>query len=165
MPYAYGADDPVLSADPSGLCALGLSVGSGAGAGMYATTDEMPDGDAAEGPAPLPPPPSTDSGPATGDGPTDDQPSVQKGGAIGSIVKWPTGQSEAGADATNRMADCLTSEQVKDWQAQGLTRDGVERQLKLYETSASDPVKVQKNVVLLPRLNLMRRIIELWPTT
>jgi hypothetical protein len=45
----------------------------------------------------------------------------------------------------------------------GLTRAGVEKQLRLYETAARNAYRVSQNPLLLPRMELMQRILELWP--
>ena len=57
----------------------------------------------------------------------------------------------------------LTRAQVQAFANQGLTKQWVQSQLKLYGKAVLDAAKVDKNVNLLPRKELMEKILYLWP--
>lgn len=79
------------------------------------------------------------------------------------IIGWGTGQSAAAVQQTLRVAQSLTPDVVRRMVEQGLSKGWVLEQLALYERSAQVGHKVVHNAQLLPRLELMRRLIELWP--
>jgi RHS repeat-associated protein len=81
--------------------------------------------------------------------------------AAGKIIGWPTGQ--AAAEQTAAMARGLTSEQVAAMRAQGLNRATVESLRTAYQRAIQQGGKKLLNTQLLPRAQLMDRILELWP--
>ncbi len=80
--------------------------------------------------------------------------------AAGRIIGWPTQQQNAGLTA--EMARGLTAEQVAEMRAMGLNRATVENLRAQYQ-AAIDAGKAASNAQLQPRLQLMERILELWP--
>ena len=61
------------------------------------------------------------------------------------------------------MARNLTVEQVAGMQAQGLNRATVEHLRAVYQKTIETGGKKLQNEQLLPRAQLMDRILELWP--
>jgi hypothetical protein len=61
------------------------------------------------------------------------------------------------------MASNLTSEQVAAMEAQGLNRATVESLRATYQRAIETGGKKLLNTQLLPRAQLMDRILELWP--
>ena len=57
----------------------------------------------------------------------------------------------------------LTRAQVQAFANQGLTKQWVQSQLKLYGKALFAATKSSKNVNLLPRKELMEKILYLWP--
>jgi hypothetical protein len=88
-------------------------------------------------------------------------PQILSNQAAGKIIGWPTGQ--AAAEQTAAMARNLTSEQVAAMQAQGLNRATVESLRGAYQKAIETGGKKLANTQLLPRAQLMDRILELWP--
>ena len=80
--------------------------------------------------------------------------------AVGAIVRWGTGQ--AGAAITRQQAQNLTRASVKEMQRKGLTRRAVQDLLKKYEASLAEGGLRAANTQLVPRINLMKKILELW---
>jgi hypothetical protein len=81
--------------------------------------------------------------------------------AAGKIIGWPTGQAAAGR--TVEMARNLTAEQVAAMQARGLNRATVESLRGTYQKAIEAGGAKLRNEQLLPRAQLMDRILELWP--
>src|SRR5690606_19893520 len=81
--------------------------------------------------------------------------------AAGKIIGWPTGQ--AAAARTAEMARTLTAEQVAAMRAQGLNRATVEHLRATYQKAIETGGAKLRNQQLLPRAQLMDRILELWP--
>ena len=84
-------------------------------------------------------------------------------GQGGEIIGWGTSNSAEAVRQTETVTQNLTPETVRAMQARGLTRDWVVRNLAKYEAAAATGGDKLRNAQLLPRLNLMRRLLELWP--
>jgi RHS repeat-associated protein len=84
--------------------------------------------------------------------------------AAGQIIGWGSGQGAAGVQATRQVTQTLTKEAVKEMIEKGLTRSTVEGLENQYARAAVDAAKSAANPEQLPaRLELMRKILELWP--
>ena len=92
---------------------------------------------------------------------------------IGKIIGWGEGavaQTEEGVAITKAVTEKLTSEQVQLWAKQGLTKEWVEKQLAAYtkaiekgaKQAAGAGAKALNNKQLLPRKELMEKILSLW---
>lgn len=90
----------------------------------------------------------------------------------GELVHWGSGQGAAGVAETEAAARGLTSEGVRQMVEDGLTRPWVEsmaatyeRMIGAYEKAAAEGTKlgVDVNKQLVPRLELMKGILDLWP--
>jgi len=57
----------------------------------------------------------------------------------------------------------LTEASIEDLAAQGVSREWVADQLIQYAEAVDNPVKLAANAQLLPRIQLMLRLLELWP--
>jgi hypothetical protein len=80
------------------------------------------------------------------------------------IIGWGEGNAAQRVKQTEDVTAGLTRDKVKEMiTKRGLTKESVLENIKLYENAATDPVKVAKNTQLLPRLNLLKRLLELWP--
>jgi RHS repeat-associated protein len=79
----------------------------------------------------------------------------------GDIIQWPTGQGSA--QLTAEMARDLTAEQVASMQAKGLNLATVEALRSQYGRALEAGGRKLSNEQLVPRTQLMDRIIELWP--
>ena len=94
---------------------------------------------------------------------------LTRAGDIGEqIVKWGRGQGADDVAQTIARTRGLTSDGVREMAKQGLTREWVEKQLSLYRKAlekGGDKLRNDKlrNEQLLPRRELMERILELWP--
>ncbi|HET7464047.1 MAG TPA: RHS repeat-associated core domain-containing protein [Longimicrobium sp.] len=82
---------------------------------------------------------------------------------FGELIGWGTGQTEAAIAKTEALTESLTSETVQGFVERGLSREWVEGQLRFYERSLAEGGRKLVNKQLIPRLHLMRRILELWP--
>lgn len=89
---------------------------------------------------------------------------VLRAGELGKIIGWGTGQSANAVAQTEAVTQGLTTEGVQAMIAQGLTRAFVEGQLASYTTAFAEGGAKLGNAQLLPRLELMQKILELWPT-
>lgn len=81
--------------------------------------------------------------------------------AAGRIIGWPTGQAAAGRTA--QMARNLTASQVANMKSQGLNRATVEHLRAMYGRAFATGGSKLRNEQLIPRAQLMDRILELWP--
>jgi hypothetical protein len=80
------------------------------------------------------------------------------------VLEWGEGNAAERVKKTEDVTASLTRDKVKEMiTKKGLTKEAVLENLKLYERAATDPVKVAKNTQLLPRLKLLKRLLELWP--
>ncbi len=80
--------------------------------------------------------------------------------AVGAIIKWGTGQ--AGAAITRRQAQNLTRATVQVMKRRGLTRRAVKDLLRKYEAALAEGGAKAANTQLVPRIKLMKRILDLW---
>jgi RHS repeat-associated protein len=78
----------------------------------------------------------------------------------GSIIGWGSGQ--AGAAVTRSLANNLTKATVEQMKRQGLNRATVENLLRQYEKAIAQGGKKLANEQLLPRRELMKKILDLW---
>ncbi|HEV7515409.1 MAG TPA: hypothetical protein VGR07_03840 [Thermoanaerobaculia bacterium] len=88
--------------------------------------------------------------------------SIFSAGEMGEIIGWGTSQAPAAIAQTEAVTQALTTEGVEVMIENGLTREFVEAQLAKYEYAITLEGKLI-NQQLLPRLELMRRLLELWP--
>jgi hypothetical protein len=80
------------------------------------------------------------------------------------VIGWGEGQSLQAVAQTRAATQNLTEETIKQFAAKGVTREWVASQLAQYQKFiAQGGVKVAKNVQLLPRAELMAKILSLWP--
>ena len=81
----------------------------------------------------------------------------------GAIIGWGTGQSAAAVAQTQQVTASLTATRVASMVARGLSKEWVQDQLIKYTASiAAGGAKLQ-NTQLVPRKELMERILSLWP--
>ena len=85
---------------------------------------------------------------------------VLTSGEMGKIIGWGTGPTEEAAQTVARVAS-LTSEDVAQMTAKGLTKQWVEKQLNLYKIAETIPSRLT-NEQLLPRKALMEKKLSLW---
>lgn len=88
--------------------------------------------------------------------------------AIGAtIVKWGTGQGEADVALTVQRTGEISKRAVQDMIDQGLTKDWVSGQLTKYTKAYEDGINGLKNTLknqqLIPRTELMKKILQNWP--
>jgi hypothetical protein len=89
---------------------------------------------------------------------------LTRAGDIGEqIVKWGRGQGAGDVAQTIARTRGLTSDGVREMAKQGLPREWVEKQLSHYRKSFREGGGKLRNEQLLPRKELMERILELWP--
>lgn len=81
----------------------------------------------------------------------------------GRIIGWGTGQTASDVARTQAVTRALTTEGVQAMIAQGLTRAFVQNQLASYINAVEMGGQKLRNAQLLPRLELMQKILELWP--
>jgi hypothetical protein len=80
------------------------------------------------------------------------------------IMEWGEGNSPESVKKTEDVTASLTRKKVEEMiTKKGLTKESTLENVELYENAARNPVKVAKNTQLLPRLRLLRRLLELWP--
>jgi hypothetical protein len=80
---------------------------------------------------------------------------------FGNIVGWGSGQGTAAV--TQQLAQTLTRETVKQMLRRGLTRSAVEEQLAVYQRALAQGGAKLANTQLLPRIELLQKILTLWP--
>jgi RHS repeat-associated protein len=80
---------------------------------------------------------------------------------FGNIVGWGTGQS--GAAVTQQLARTLTKDAIKHMIRRGLTRSAVEEQLAVYQRALAQQGAKLANTQLLPRIEVLEKILKLWP--
>ncbi|HEV1994128.1 MAG TPA: hypothetical protein VGR03_07350 [Candidatus Acidoferrum sp.] len=81
----------------------------------------------------------------------------------GEIIGWGTGQAAEAVAQTEAVTQGLTTEAIEGMIEEGLTREWVESQLEMYEKAAENAIKAARNTQLMPRLELMQKLLELWP--
>lgn len=116
---------------------------------------------------PEPPPPSG-KGPApepSTTGPKESRPPQGKESwDVGrNVVRWGESQSAEAVAQTRAVTESLTPQRVQQMAGEGLTKQWVEKQLAMYEQMAAQGGKKLANKQLLPRLELMRKLLRLWP--
>jgi hypothetical protein len=84
-------------------------------------------------------------------------------GQAGGVIGWGTGQTAAAVAQTEAVTQGLTTQAIRQMIARGLTREWVAAQLAQYEAAVARGGAKLLNQQLLPRLALMRRLLELWP--
>ena len=82
---------------------------------------------------------------------------------FGKMIGWGTGQSAQAITQTRAVTQSLNPQLIREWIQQGLTREWVTKQLQFYQQALEMEKKRGSNVNLEPRLELMNRILELWP--
>jgi hypothetical protein len=81
---------------------------------------------------------------------------------FGRVIGWGEGQLPAAVEQTISVTQNLTKSQVESWAGQGLTKSWVEKQLASYTKALEAGGDKLKNVQLLPRKQLMEKILSLW---
>ena len=81
----------------------------------------------------------------------------------GEIIGWGTGQSAEAVAVTEAVTESLTTEAVEGMIEEGLTKEFVESQVAAYERAVAQGGAKLLNEQLLPRLELMQKILNLWP--
>jgi hypothetical protein len=84
-------------------------------------------------------------------------------GEFGDIIGWGTGQTARAVSQTQAVTQALTTEAVQGMIAKGLTREFVQNQLAMYSSTFAKGGEKLVNKQLVPRLELMQRILDLWP--
>ena len=84
--------------------------------------------------------------------------------ASGQLIGWGTGQGAAATAQTDAVTANLTSQQVADWADAGLSRDWVAENLQQYQDALNRGGAAANNSNLVPRIALMQKILELWPS-
>ncbi|MEO8682348.1 MAG: RHS repeat-associated core domain-containing protein, partial [Vicinamibacterales bacterium] len=88
---------------------------------------------------------------------------TKSSGDLGRIIGWGAGQSAADVMRTVRTTRELTAGRVLELAQQGVTRDWVEKQLGLYQKALEAGGSKLENNQLLPRIELMKTLLEKWP--
>jgi hypothetical protein len=79
---------------------------------------------------------------------------------FGQIIGWGTGQT--GAAVTQGLTQTLTGQMVRGMIARGLTQHAVRQQPMIYQRALTN-VAMRANANLQPRIELLNRILALWP--
>ena len=77
-------------------------------------------------------------------------------------IGWGTGQSAEAVAQTERVAESVTEETVRELARKGVTRHWVEEQLAKYTKTLAEKARALDNKQLLPRKALMEKILSLW---
>ena len=64
---------------------------------------------------------------------------------------------------TVRVTRDLTASRVTQLAQQGVTREWVEKQLRMYQGKLEGGGRALENTQLLPRIELMKKLLEHWP--
>jgi len=81
---------------------------------------------------------------------------------MGKLIGWGEGATEAAVAQTKAVTEGLTAEQVQVWKQVGLTKEWITKQLELYTKAIIKGGDKLKNINLLPRKELMEKILSLW---
>jgi hypothetical protein len=81
----------------------------------------------------------------------------------GAIIGWGTGQSAAAVAQTQQVTASLTATRVASMVARGLSKEWVQDQLIKYTASIAAGAAKLQNTQLVPRKELMEKILSLWP--
>jgi hypothetical protein len=84
-------------------------------------------------------------------------------GQAGGVIGWGTGQAAAAVAQTEAVTQSLTTQAIRQMIARGLTREWVQAQLAQYESAIARGGAKLLNQQLLPRLALMKKLLDLWP--
>jgi len=79
------------------------------------------------------------------------------------LIGFGTGHGVEAAQATLALARSLTPQMVREMAKAGLTREQVLEQLALYRGTLQEGGRALINKQLLPRIEVLERILELWP--
>jgi RHS repeat-associated protein len=88
---------------------------------------------------------------------------IRSSGEIGQIIGWGTGQAAEEVAQTVRVTRELTAARVAELVKQGVSREWVEKQLAFYRASLESGSRKLENNQLLPRIELMEKLLKLWP--
>ena len=80
---------------------------------------------------------------------------------MGDVIQWGTNQMAEGVAKTRALTESLTTQRIQEWIKQGLTRDNVVQMLEKYQHAQN--TGQGPNTQLIPRIELMQRILDLWP--
>lgn len=80
----------------------------------------------------------------------------------GEILGWGNGQTQEAIDQTNKVTNNLTPERVQEMINDGLSKDYVRQTLEKYEANLAEG-KLSTNKQAIPRYQLLRKVLELWP--
>jgi hypothetical protein len=80
---------------------------------------------------------------------------------VGRVIGWGTGQ--AGAAATRQLVQTLTPDAVEQMIANGLTKEMVQQLADKYGAALAEGGAKLAYTQLEPRLELMQKILEMWP--
>ncbi len=88
---------------------------------------------------------------------------ARSSGELGKVIGWGTGQTAADVAQTLQLTRELTPARVAAIAKQGVTRDWVQEQLQLYQKAFESGGAKHNNAQLLPRIELMKKLLENWP--
>jgi RHS repeat-associated protein len=88
---------------------------------------------------------------------------AKSSGDLGKIIGWGTNQSPADVAQTIRVTRELTQSRVAELVRQGVTREWVQKQLTAYQQALEAGGKKLDNTQLLPRIELMKKLLEYLP--
>lgn len=81
----------------------------------------------------------------------------------GAIIGWGTSNAAVAVAKTQQVIASLTRTKVAQMVARGLSKEWVKQQLARYLKDIAEGGKKLDNTQLLPRKELMEKILELWP--
>lgn len=81
----------------------------------------------------------------------------------GKIIGWGTSNNDAGVKKTTTLTKKLTKKHVEKMIADGLDKKFVVKNLQQYKDAIKKGGKKLDNKQLLPRKELMEKILKLWP--
>ena len=82
----------------------------------------------------------------------------------GDVIGWGKSNKDADVKRTLTRTKTLKSQDVRAMMDQGLTRKDAEALLALYEKAIKAGGKKLDNAQLIPRRDLMKKILSLWPS-
>ncbi len=81
---------------------------------------------------------------------------------MGRVIGWGEGKAADAVAQTEAVAESLTSKIVQSMAERGLTKEWVVDQLSKYTAAFAKGGPKLRNVQLIPRMNLMMKILDLW---
>jgi hypothetical protein len=81
---------------------------------------------------------------------------------MGRVIGWGEGKAADAVAQTQAVTESLTSKVVEAMAERGLTKEWVIDQLSKYTAAFEKGGDKLKNVQLIPRMELMTKILELW---